>query len=186
MAQSYASALWELAREDSRDHRRFREKGSVMTSSQREELIARDHLRGMRLADIVRQSGWPTASAVGLGLAIRITKVALHTTHAIQGRRFVPSAAQLKRFSYCIEDGVKCGELPGFTYAFVVDRIARLEKRPATFGTPMCSLKLEEHNPIYPVISPETLEQRRAKLDLKPLPATMLRRIIEISRQHAA
>jgi len=109
-----------------------------------------------QLPKLLDRYGWPTTSAVTEYAAAGAALIINHASHALRVKYFP-----------MLEKAFKAGEAQPLRYAKMKDRLLIEEGKKQLYGTQM---KYENMKPVpYPILDPEHVDQRRAKIGLGPL-----------------
>lgn len=131
---------------------------------------AMDADNAARMRAIVRQHGWPAPSLVGRDGTEAALLLVQHADHSFQ-----------KEMLPLVEKAYKRGEVPGQTYALLLDRVLVGEGKPQVYGTQAKPFKdWEGQEPLLQPIEDEAnVDKRRAEIGLPPLSEyrQMLRRM---------
>lgn len=108
-----------------------------------------------RLAEIVRELGWPTEELVGEDGAHAAWRIAQHS---------INRPALMREFRALIDLASSKGQVPRWQFAYIDDRIHAFEGRPQRYGT---QWRDRPGGPEpYPLDDPMRVDQRRAALQL--------------------
>ena len=108
------------------------------------------------LPKLLEKYGWPTTSEVTEYAAAGAALIINHASHALRVKYFP-----------MLEKAFKAGEAQPLRYAKMKDRLLVEEGKKQLYGTQM---KFENMKPVpYPILDPEHVDQRRAKIGLGPL-----------------
>jgi hypothetical protein len=121
-----------------------------------EEVTAMEAKHVARLREIVKQSGWPTKSAVGTKAAGAAWTIAQHG-----GTEFLHEMLPL------MKEAVDKGELEGGLYATSVDRTLIQDGKKQIYGSQF-DTHGDKCEPL-PIEDPEHVEERRKAIGLGPL-----------------
>ncbi len=113
-----------------------------------------------RVVEIVDAHGWPTPEAVG---ADGVNAAFLIVQHA--------DLATQERMLPLVEAAYEAGDLPGQSYALLLDRVRVRRGEPQVYGTQTTPVgEWEDGEPgILPTVDDATLDARRAEVGLPPI-----------------
>jgi len=113
-----------------------------------------------RVVEIVDADGWPTPEAVG---ADGVNAAFLIVQHADLGTQ--------ERMLPLVEAAYEAGDLPGQSYALLLDRVRVRRGEPQVYGTQTTPPgEWEDGTPgILPTVDDATLDARRAEVGLPPI-----------------
>jgi len=120
-------------------------------------ILAIDSILTSKLQTVVRSRGWPTISRVGEAAARAAFLIVQHSPVGAFQREVLPHfvAAAL------------AGEASRSDAAMLEDRVLTEDGKPQVYGT---QFRIVDGVLVaYPIVEPETLEQRRAEVGLMPM-----------------
>jgi len=112
------------------------------------DMIHREN--AVRLAEIMDENGWPGRSLVGEAGMRAAWRIAQNATTELPFQR---------RALLLLRDAADRGDAPPWQAAMLEDRICKTEERPQIYGT----------QPDWPIIEPETVDERRRAAGLMPI-----------------
>lgn len=116
-----------------------------------------DRRNTIRLKEIIAEIGWPTISKVGQRASAKAWLLAQHADHDLNFQ---------KECLALMTDAV-AGDVSPRNIAYLDDRVATHESRPQLYGTQFRTSDDGMLEP-YPILEPEKLDERRAKMELEP------------------
>ena len=121
------------------------------------EMVATDAENTARVEAIVTEHGWPTPALVGADGVNAAFMIVQHAEPAVQ-ERMLP----------LVEAAYQAGDLPGQSYALLLDRVRVRRGEPQVYGT-QADLGPDGDFVIPPTVGDATLDARRAEVGLGPI-----------------
>ena len=124
------------------------------------EMAATDAAHTVRFQQIVKTCGWPSAALAGADGANAAFFVVQHAVPAVQ-EEMLP----------LVEAVYRNGDLPGPSYALLIDRVLVNRGEPQVYGTQATRVDqwVNGEPSVGPTIRDATLDARRAEVGLPPL-----------------
>lgn len=145
----------ELVRRASEDYQLMERAHAVPARHRRDLLTKCQRENAEALRTIVGRHGWPTADLVGEQASTAALMILLHAPD----RGFQLTCRDL------IAEAVEDGRCPVVHHAYIADHCAVEQGKPQFYGTRVDPRTLRP----YPVVRPESVEERRADIGLGPL-----------------
>lgn len=124
------------------------------------EMLAIDADNIARVVEVVDAYGWPTPALVGADGVNAAFLIVQHADLAIQ-ERMLP----------LVEAAYEAGDLPGQSYALLLDRVLVGRGEPQVYGTQTAPVNewADGEPQILPTVDDATLDERRAEVGLPPV-----------------